>query len=83
LILKAVAGGGGRGHERVGQQEEILATTAGTAAARRNGLRHSDVYAERFIEIRGYEFRCWAISTGQNYSILRTGMIRFQRRHQN
>jgi acetyl-CoA carboxylase biotin carboxylase subunit len=50
LILKAVAGGGGRGMRVVRKQEELLAAYETARSEAQQAFGTPDVYAERFIE---------------------------------
>src|SRR5215472_11973633 len=50
LILKAVAGGGGRGMRVVRKQEELLAAYETARSEAQTAFGNPDVYAEKFIE---------------------------------
>jgi acetyl-CoA carboxylase, biotin carboxylase subunit len=82
LILKAVAGGGGRGMRVVRKQEELLAAYETARSEAQQAFGTSDVYAERFIENpRHIEFQ---VLGDQHGKIIHLGEreCSIQRRHQ-
>jgi len=81
LILKAVAGGGGRGMRVVRNQGELLSAYQTARSEAQQAFGNPDVYAERFLEHpRHIEFQVPATSTAR----LPSGRARMQhqRRHQ-
>jgi acetyl-CoA carboxylase biotin carboxylase subunit len=82
LILKAVAGGGGRGLRVVRKQEELLAAYETARSEAQQAFGTPDVYAERFIENpRHIEFQ---VLGDQHGKIIHLGEreCSIQRRHQ-
>ena len=82
LILKAVAGGGGRGMRVVRRQEELLAAYETARSEAQQAFGTPDVYAERFIENpRHIEFQ---VLGDQHGKIIHLGEreCSIQRRHQ-
>ena len=82
LILKAVAGGGGRGMRVVRKQEELLAAYETARSEAQQAFGTPDVYAERFIEHpRHIEFQ---VLGDQHGKIIHLGEreCSIQRRHQ-
>ena len=82
LILKAVAGGGGRGMRVVRKQEELLAAYETARSEAQQAFGTPDVYAERFIENpRHIEFQ---VLGDQHGKIIHLGEreCSIQRRHQ-
>src|SRR5438128_579007 len=82
LILKAVAGGGGRGMRIVRKQEELLAMYNTARSEAQQAFGTPDVYAERFIEHpRHIEFQ---VLGDQHGKIIHLGEreCSIQRRHQ-
>ena len=82
LILKAVAGGGGRGMRVVRKQEELLAAYETARSEAQQAFGTPDVYAERFIEHpRHIEFQ---ILGDQHGKVIHLGEreCSIQRRHQ-
>ncbi len=82
LILKAVAGGGGRGMRVVRKQDELLAAYETARSEAQQAFGTPDVYAERFIENpRHIEFQ---VLGDQHGKIIHLGEreCSIQRRHQ-
>ena len=82
LILKAVAGGGGRGMRVVRKQQELLAAYETARSEAQQAFGTPDVYAERFIENpRHIEFQ---VLGDQHGKIIHLGEreCSIQRRHQ-
>ena len=82
LILKAVAGGGGRGMRVVRKQEELLAAYETARSEAQQAFGTPDVYAERFIEHpRHIEFQ---VLGDQHGKVIHLGEreCTIQRRHQ-
>jgi len=82
LILKASAGGGGRGMRVVRQQQELLAAYQTARSEAQQAFGNPDVYAERFIERpRHIEFQVLADQHGK---VIHLGEreCTIQRRHQ-
>src|SRR5882724_7530301 len=82
LILKAVAGGGGRGMRVVRKQEELLAAYETARSEAQQAFGTPDVYAERFLEHpRHIEFQ---VLGDQHGKIIHLGEreCSIQRRHQ-
>jgi len=82
LILKAVAGGGGRGMRVVRKQEELLAAYETARSEAQQAFGTPDVYAERFIENpRHIEFQ---VLGDQHGKVIHLGEreCSIQRRHQ-
>ena len=82
LILKAVAGGGGRGMRVVRKREELLAAYETARSEAQQAFGTPDVYAERFIENpRHIEFQ---VLGDQHGKIIHLGEreCSIQRRHQ-
>jgi acetyl-CoA carboxylase, biotin carboxylase subunit len=82
LILKAVAGGGGRGMRIVRKQEELLAMYNTARSEAQGAFGSPDVYAEKFIEHpRHIEFQVIGDSHGK---VIHLGEreCTIQRRHQ-
>ncbi len=82
LILKAVAGGGGRGMRVVRKQEELLAAYETARSEAQQAFGTPDVYAERFIEHpRHIEFQ---VLGDQHGKVIHLGEreCSIQRRHQ-
>jgi acetyl-CoA carboxylase biotin carboxylase subunit len=82
LILKAVAGGGGRGMRVVRKQEELLTAYETARSEAQQAFGTPDVYAERFIENpRHIEFQ---VLGDQHGKIIHLGEreCSIQRRHQ-
>jgi acetyl-CoA carboxylase, biotin carboxylase subunit len=82
LILKAVAGGGGRGMRVVRKQEELLAAYETARSEAQQAFGTPDVYAERFIDNpRHIEFQ---VLGDQHGKIIHLGEreCSIQRRHQ-
>jgi acetyl-CoA carboxylase, biotin carboxylase subunit len=82
LILKAVAGGGGRGMRIVRKQEELLAMYNTARSEAQGAFGSPDVYAEKFIEHpRHIEFQVLGDSHGK---VIHLGEreCTIQRRHQ-
>jgi acetyl-CoA carboxylase biotin carboxylase subunit len=82
LIVKAVAGGGGRGMRVVRKQEELLAAYETARSEAQQAFGTPDVYAERFIENpRHIEFQ---VLGDQHGKIIHLGEreCSIQRRHQ-
>jgi acetyl-CoA carboxylase, biotin carboxylase subunit len=82
LILKAVAGGGGRGMRIVRKQEELLAMYQTARSEAQGAFGSPDVYAEKFIEHpRHIEFQVLGDSHGK---VIHLGEreCTIQRRHQ-
>src|SRR5438105_3561575 len=73
LILKAVAGGGGRGMRIVRRQEELLSAYQTARSEAQQAFGNPDVYAERFLEHpRHIEFQVLGDQHGKNHSSRRT-----------
>jgi acetyl-CoA carboxylase, biotin carboxylase subunit len=82
LILKAVAGGGGRGMRVVRKQEELLSAYETARSEAQQAFGTPDVYAERFIEHpRHIEFQ---VLGDQHGKVIHLGEreCSIQRRHQ-
>ena len=82
LILKAVAGGGGRGMRIVRKQEELLAMYNTARSEAQGAFGSPDVYAEKFIEHpRHIEFQ---VIGDQHGKVIHLGEreCTIQRRHQ-
>jgi acetyl-CoA carboxylase biotin carboxylase subunit len=82
LILKATAGGGGRGMRVVRKQEELLAAYQTARSEAQQAFGTPDVYAERFIEKpRHIEFQ---VLGDQHGKVIHLGEreCSIQRRHQ-
>ncbi len=82
LILKASAGGGGRGMRVVRKQEELLGAYQAASAEAQGAFGNPDVYAEKFIERpRHIEYQVLGDQHGQ---IIHLGEreCSIQRRHQ-
>src|SRR5256885_1017640 len=82
LILKAVAGGGGRGMRIVRRQEELLSAYQTARSEAQQAFGNPDVYAERFLEHpRHIEFQ---VLGNQHGKIIHLGEreCSIQRRHQ-
>jgi len=82
LILKAVAGGGGRGMRVVRKQEELLAAYETARSEAQTAFGTPDVYAERFLERpRHIEFQ---VLGDQHGKVIHLGEreCSIQRRHQ-
>jgi acetyl-CoA carboxylase biotin carboxylase subunit len=82
LILKAVAGGGGRGMRVVRKQEELLSAYETARSEAQQAFGTPDVYAERFIENpRHIEFQ---VLGDQHGKVIHLGEreCSIQRRHQ-
>ncbi len=82
LILKATAGGGGRGMRIVRKQEELLAAYQTARSEAQQAFGTPDVYAERFIEKpRHIEFQ---VLGDQHGKVIHLGEreCSIQRRHQ-
>jgi acetyl-CoA carboxylase biotin carboxylase subunit len=82
LILKAVAGGGGRGMRIVRKQEELLAMYQTARSEAQGAFGSPDVYAEKFIEHpRHIEFQVLGDTHGK---VIHLGEreCTIQRRHQ-
>src|SRR6201987_3915146 len=82
LILKAVAGGGGRGMRVVRNQNELLAAYQTARSEAQQAFGNPDVYAERFLEHpRHIEFQ---VLGDQHGKIMHLGEreCSIQRRHQ-
>jgi acetyl-CoA carboxylase, biotin carboxylase subunit len=82
LILKAVAGGGGRGMRIVRKQDELLAMYQTARSEAQGAFGSPDVYAEKFIEHpRHIEFQVLGDSHGK---VIHLGEreCTIQRRHQ-
>ncbi len=82
LILKAVAGGGGRGMRVVRKQDELLSAYETARSEAQQAFGTPDVYAERFIENpRHIEFQVLGDQHGQ---VIHLGEreCSIQRRHQ-
>ena len=82
LILKAVAGGGGRGMRVVRKQEDLLAAYETARSEAQQAFGTPDVYAERFIEHpRHIEFQ---VLGDQHGKVIHLGEreCTIQRRHQ-
>ena len=82
LILKAVAGGGGRGMRVVRKQEELLAAYEAARSEAQQAFGTPDVYAERFIQNpRHIEFQ---VLGDQHGKVIHLGEreCSIQRRHQ-
>src|SRR5881296_2674219 len=82
LILKAVAGGGGRGMRVVRKQEDLLAAYQTARSEAQQAFGTPDVYAERFIEHpRHIEFQ---VLGDQHGKVVHLGEreCSIQRRHQ-
>jgi acetyl-CoA carboxylase, biotin carboxylase subunit len=82
LILKAVAGGGGRGMRIVRRQEELLSAYQTARSEAQQAFGNPDVYAERFLERpRHIEFQ---VLGDQHGKIIHLGEreCSIQRRHQ-
>jgi acetyl-CoA carboxylase, biotin carboxylase subunit len=82
LILKAVAGGGGRGMRVVRRREELLAAYETARSEAQQAFGSPDVYAERFIENpRHIEFQ---VLGDQHGKVIHLGEreCSIQRRHQ-
>ena len=82
LILKAVAGGGGRGMRVVRKQEELLSAYETARSEAQQAFGTPDVYAERFIEHpRHIEFQVLGDQQGK---VIHLGEreCSIQRRHQ-
>src|SRR6267154_1012984 len=82
LILKAVAGGGGRGMRIVRNQSELLAAYQTARSEAQQAFGNPDVYAERFLEHpRHIEFQ---VLGDQHGKIIHLGEreCSIQRRHQ-
>jgi acetyl-CoA carboxylase, biotin carboxylase subunit len=82
MILKAVAGGGGRGMRVVRKQEELLAAYETARSEAQQAFGTPDVYAERFIENpRHIEFQ---VLGDQHGKVIHLGEreCSIQRRHQ-
>ena len=82
LILKAVAGGGGRGMRIVRKQEELLAMYNTARSEAQGAFGSPDVYAEKFIEHpRHIEFQ---VLGDQHGKVIHLGEreCTIQRRHQ-
>jgi acetyl-CoA carboxylase, biotin carboxylase subunit len=82
LILKAVAGGGGRGMRIVRNQNELLAAYQTARSEAQQAFGNPDVYAERFLEHpRHIEFQ---VLGDQHGKIIHLGEreCSIQRRHQ-
>ena len=82
LILKAVAGGGGRGMRVVRSQSELLANYQAARSEAQQAFGNPDVYAERFLEHpRHIEFQ---VLGDQHGKIIHLGEreCSIQRRHQ-
>ena len=82
LILKAVAGGGGRGMRVVRKQDELLAAYETARSEAQQAFGTPDVYAERFIEHpRHIEFQ---VLGDQHGKVIHLGEreCSIQRRHQ-
>jgi acetyl-CoA carboxylase, biotin carboxylase subunit len=82
LILKAVAGGGGRGMRVVRKQDELLAAYETARSEAQQAFGTPDVYAERFIENpRHIEFQ---VLGDQHGKLIHLGEreCSIQRRHQ-
>jgi len=82
LILKAVAGGGGRGMRVVRKQEELLSAYETARSEAQQAFGTPDVYAERFLEHpRHIEFQ---VLGDQHGRVIHLGEreCSIQRRHQ-
>jgi acetyl-CoA carboxylase biotin carboxylase subunit len=82
LILKASAGGGGRGMRIVRRQEELLASFQAASSEAQQAFGNPDMYAEKFIEHpRHIEYQVLGDQHGQ---IIHLGEreCSIQRRHQ-
>jgi acetyl-CoA carboxylase biotin carboxylase subunit len=82
LILKAVAGGGGRGMRMVRKQEELLNAYETARSEAQQAFGNPDVYAEKFIEHpRHIEFQ---VLGDQHGKVIHLGEreCTIQRRHQ-
>ena len=82
LILKAVAGGGGRGMRIVRRQEDLLSAYQTARSEAQQAFGNPDVYAERFLERpRHIEFQ---VLGDQHGKIIHLGEreCSIQRRHQ-
>src|SRR5258708_1767414 len=82
LILKAVAGGGGRGMRVVRSQSELLSSYQAARSEAQQAFGNPDVYAERFLEHpRHIEFQ---VLGDQHGKIIHLGEreCSIQRRHQ-
>jgi acetyl-CoA carboxylase biotin carboxylase subunit len=82
LILKASAGGGGRGMRIVRKQEELLASFQAASSEAQQAFGNPDMYAEKFIEHpRHIEYQVLGDQHGQ---IIHLGEreCSIQRRHQ-
>ncbi len=82
LILKASAGGGGRGMRIVRRQEDLLASFQAASSEAQQAFGNPDMYAEKFIEHpRHIEYQVLGDQHGQ---IIHLGEreCSIQRRHQ-
>lgn len=82
IMLKATAGGGGKGMRRLHSAEELRAQYQQTADEARNAFNNAEMFVEKFIENpRHIEIQVFGDSHG-NYASLGERECTIQRRHQ-
>ena len=64
MLLKAVAGGGGKGMRRVDREAELESSLRDAASEAERAFRNAEVYVEKLISVRATSrFNCSATVT--------------------